>query len=75
MLSLLRVQLQRTLQLAADLLSDLTGGLVGLAMMAGAAILSFAAMGGSLFLRVPAAVAASVAVAFWRVSQSRSRQD
>ena len=38
-------------------------------MMAGAAILVFTAMGGSLFMRVPAALATSTAVAVWRASQ------
>ena len=39
-------------------------------MMAGAGILTFAAVGGSLLLRVPLALAASVAVLVWRASQS-----
>ena len=41
-------------------------------MMAGAAILAFTATGGSLFLRVPAALAAAIAVAVWRASCSNA---
>ena len=47
-----------------------TGGPAGLAMMAGAAILAFAGLGGSLFLRVLAALATAIVVAVWRASQS-----